>query len=225
MSRAFLAGRQMALFFDISPSRVPLRSCQLGDRTECYRAHPTGRRHYGGCSISFRLHVAGPASPAGYCQFKQSSGSHTRLVGFPHRDCGKTGLFFGTSRGGPGLPGAAPLPIDRGRYSGRIFRKFCEFLGIGRSGRSHWEAPAKQARQRNRRASKLSGCCLIATIGERIANLKHGFNMKSISEFGIRLVSHSRPTGRTSSVFSLRLLQCCASPTSFPLPRRPSRSA
>jgi hypothetical protein len=59
-----------------------------------------------------RLHVAGHASPAGYCQFKQSSGSRTRLSRLSSRDCGREFFFRETSRGGPGSAGRrVPLAI------------------------------------------------------------------------------------------------------------------
>jgi hypothetical protein len=154
-----------------------------------------------------------PQSPSGGVTEQRIT--HARLVRLPQM-AGEN-FLESFERGVTGLAGGAFPATDQSgcsrKFSGN-FANFWELAGVAsRIGRP----PAKQARQRNRRASKLSGSCLIATIGERIANLKHGSNMKSTSEFGIRLVSHSRPTGRTSSLFSLRLLQSCASPTSFPL--------
>jgi len=98
-----------------------------------------------------RLHVAGHASPAGYCQFKQSSGSHTRLVGFPHviaranrfvdvhrqACCAEKGLLFSNqmTTGEPRLPGGRLTPYGTTGVMEKNFRKnFQNFRKIGESG-------------------------------------------------------------------------------------------
>jgi hypothetical protein len=112
-------------FIGLGFFEFPADLADLSNRPEPDLAHPT-REALRRMFDILRLHWLGMPRRRATANSNNQADHTTRLVGFPHRDCGKTGLFFGNFERGEGrVCRGAPLPpIDQSTNPRKNFQKF-----------------------------------------------------------------------------------------------------